>query len=113
VGLPSRWRSAIHNPCLSRQCRPTEDREISKHQITRGGISAVFFPLDTDRFRLGYLYDLSWGGTAASINQSIFPRIQGAAPGAKVQLDGDKYYPFAGFKPATTLPPQKVLNPGG
>ena len=40
------------------------------------GIGITFFPLDTDRFRLGYLYDLSWGGTAASINQSIFPRIQ-------------------------------------
>ena len=47
----------------------------------------VFFPLDTDRFRLGYLYDISWGGTAASINQSIFPRIQGASPGLKVQYD--------------------------
>jgi hypothetical protein len=77
------------------------------------GLSATFFPLDTDRFRLGYLYDISWGGTAASINQSIFPRIQGSAPGMKVQFDGDHWYGFAGFKTATIVQPQQVLNPGG
>ena len=79
----------------------------------REGLSAVFFPLDTDRFRLGYLYDLSWGGTAASINQSIFPRLQGSAPGAKVQFDAEKWYAFAGFKTAQIIQPAQVLNPGG
>jgi hypothetical protein len=77
------------------------------------GLSAVFFPLDTDRFRLGYLYDISWGGTAASINQSIFPRIQGSSPGMKIQYDAEKYYVFAGFKTATIVQPQQVLSPGG
>jgi hypothetical protein len=77
------------------------------------GISAVFFPLDTDRFRLGYLYDLSWGGTAASINQSVFPRLQGAAPGMKVQYDTERFYIFGGFKTATIIQPQQVLSPGG
>ena len=77
------------------------------------GVSAVFFPLDTDRFRLGYLYDISWGGTNASINQSIFPRIQGSSPGLKVQYDSEKFYAFAGFKTATIVQPQQVLNPGG
>ncbi len=84
---------------------------------TRGGektgLSAVFFPLDTDRFRIGYLYDLSWGGTAANINQSIFPRLQGSAPGAKFQYDHDKFYVFGGFKTATIIQPEQVLNPGG
>lgn len=73
------------------------------------GLSFTFFPLDTDRFRLGYLYDLSWGGTAASINQSIFPRLQGSAPGAKFQYDAEKFYAFAGFKTATIVQPQQVL----
>lgn len=79
----------------------------------REGISATFFPLDTDRIRLGYLYDLSWGGTAASINQSIFPRIQGAAPGAKIQYDSEKFYAYGAFKTATIVQPAQVLNPGG
>jgi len=77
------------------------------------GLSAVFFPLDTDRFRLGYLYDLSWGGTAASINQSVFPRLQGAAPGMKVQYDTERFYIFGGFKTATIVQPAQVLSPGG
>ncbi|MDB4942688.1 MAG: hypothetical protein JWP97_2222 [Labilithrix sp.] len=77
------------------------------------GLSAVFFPLDTDRFRLGYLYDLSWGGTASSINQSIFPRLQGAAPGLKVQYDAKRFYVFGGFKTASIVQPQQVLSPGG
>ena len=77
------------------------------------GLSAVFFPLDTDRFRLGYLYDISWGGTASNINQSIFPRIQGASPGMKMQFDGDGYYFYGGFKTATIIQPQQVLSPGG
>jgi len=77
------------------------------------GLGLTFFPLDTDRFRVGYLYDLSWGGTNPYINQSIFPRIQGTAPGAKIQYDSEKFYIFGGFKTATIVQPEQVLNPGG
>ena len=44
------------------------------------GISAVFLPLDADRMRVGYLYDITWGGSASYINQSIFPSLVGSAP---------------------------------
>jgi len=77
------------------------------------GVSAVFFPLDTDRLRLGYLYDISWGGTAASINQSIFPRLQGASPGLKVQYEREGFYAYLGFKTASIVQPQQVLRAGG
>jgi hypothetical protein len=77
------------------------------------GLSATFFPLDTDRFRLGYLYDISWGGTNANINQSIFPGIQGSAPGLKVQYDAKDFYSFIGFKTASIVQPEQILNPGG
>ncbi|MEO7109339.1 MAG: hypothetical protein ABI183_02780, partial [Polyangiaceae bacterium] len=83
----------------TREARPNE------------GLSLTFFPLDTDRFRLGYLYDISWGGTNASLNQSIFPRIQGSSPGLKVQYDTEKFYAFAGFKTAQIVEPLTVLNP--
>jgi len=79
----------------------------------REGISATFFPLDTDRFRLGYLYNISWGGTNASINESIFPSIQGSSPGLKVQYDKKNFYAFAGFKTASIVQPTQILNPGG
>ena len=78
----------------------------------REGLSATFFPLDTDRFRLGYLYDLSWGGTNSNINQSIFPRIQGSSPGLKVQYDGKNHYAFLGFKTASIVQAQQILYPG-
>jgi hypothetical protein len=77
------------------------------------GISATFFPLDTDRFRLGYLYNISWGGTNASINESIFPSIQGSSPGLKVQYDRKDFYAFGGFKTASIVQPTQILSPGG
>ena len=77
------------------------------------GLGVTFFPIDTDRFRLGYLYDISWGGTNARINQSIFPRLQGSAPGAKVQYDGKGFYVFGGFKTASIVEVQeRVVDDG-
>jgi len=76
------------------------------------GLGVTLFPLDTDRFRLGYLYDLSWGGTNAYINQSIFPRVQGGVPGAKLQFDGEKFSVYAGFKTATIVQVEQTLAPG-
>ncbi len=74
------------------------------------GISATFFPLDTDRVRLGYLYEISWGGTSASNGESIFPRIQGASPGLKIQYDREGFYAYGAFKTATIMQPQQVLS---
>ena len=76
------------------------------------GLSLTLWPLDTDRFRLGYLYDISWGGTNASINQSIFPRLQGGGPGAKLQHQGDGWNVYAGFKTASIYQQEQILTPG-
>ncbi len=76
------------------------------------GLGLTLWPLDTDRFRLGYLYDISWGGTNASINQSIFPRLQGSAPGAKLQYQGDGWNLYAGFKTASIVQVEQTLVPG-
>jgi hypothetical protein len=76
------------------------------------GLGLTFWPLDTDRFRLGYLYDISWGGTNAYINQSIFPRIQGSAPGMKLQYDHEYFSIYAGFKTAQIVQVEQTLTPG-
>jgi hypothetical protein len=76
------------------------------------GLGLTLYPIDTDRFRLGYLYDISWGGTNARINQSIFPRLQGSAPGAKLQFDGPGFYLFGGIKTATIVEVQKRIVEG-
>jgi len=46
----------------------------------RNQLAVTFFPFDTERFRLGHLYDISWGGG------NIFStRRSGPAPGFKVE----------------------------
>ncbi|MBK9266767.1 MAG: hypothetical protein IPM54_44155 [Polyangiaceae bacterium] len=67
------------------------------------GLSVTLWPLDTDRFRLGYLYDISWGGTNPFINQSIFPRIQGSSPGGKITYEGKNWSVYFGLKTANII----------
>ena len=78
----------------------------------KSGLGLTLWPLDTDRFRLGYLYDISWGGTNASINQSIFPRIVGSSPGAKLSFEDEKFNVFVGFKTASIVQVEQTLTPG-
>ena len=81
---------------------------------SKTGLGLTLWPVDTDRFRLGYLYTLSWGGTGAGANptESVFPRIQGSAPGGKLQYDGDGWNLYAGFKTASIVQPQQIPAPG-
>lgn len=76
------------------------------------GLGFTLWPIDTDRMRLGYLYDLSWGGTAASINQSIFPRIVGSSPGARFSYDHPLFSVYVGFKTAQIVQVEETLTPG-
>jgi len=72
------------------------------------------YPVDSDRFRLGSHYDISWGGTAT------FPKnfTTGLVPGVKMGLeigDENKVSAYAGLKTALVRSPaQDILdNPGG
>jgi len=67
------------------------------------GFSLTGFPLSADRFRLGYAYKISWGGSR------IFPNGGESVPGAKLQFtksigQDQIVYGFVGMK--TTL----ILN---
>ncbi len=58
-------------------------------------VSATFFPFDTERFRLGYLWDISWGGG------NIFStKRAGPAPGAKVEATIGPVNFYVGLKTA-------------
>lgn len=70
----------------------------------RDNLSVTFFPFDTDRFRLGYLWDLSWGGS------TVFPRRVGPAPGVRVQVDVGGFSAWAGFKTAGIVVPLEVVT---
>lgn len=76
------------------------------------GLGLTMFPIDTDRMRLGWLYDISWGGTNARINQSIFPRIQGSSPGFKLQFKHPYFYLYGGMKTAQIVQVEEILTPG-
>lgn len=71
---------------------------LKLHYHTRGtdsddGLSVIFFPFDTERFRLGYLWDITWGGGAIFTNKR-----HGFAPGAKVAFRHGIFNAFLGFK---------------
>ncbi len=63
-------------------------------------ISVTAFPVSSDRFRLGYSYRLSWGGTPE------YKRSRSATPGIKLQYDTKNMYAFVGAKSATIVDPQ-------
>jgi len=67
-------------------------------QAKRGrNFSITAFPFDSDKFRLGYTYDLTWGG------KRIFPKNSDPVPGVSFQVDLGAVRAFAGFKTAVGL----------
>ncbi|MBS1123206.1 MAG: hypothetical protein H6Q90_5434 [Deltaproteobacteria bacterium] len=65
-------------------------------------ISLTAFPVSSDRFRLGYSYRLSWGGSPEYIGRT---RGRSSNPGVKLQYDGRKSYAFLGAKSAILVDP--------
>ncbi|NOY27357.1 MAG: hypothetical protein GXP62_15930 [Oligoflexia bacterium] len=55
-------------------------------------LSLTGYAVDSDRFALGYSYDLSWGGRA------MFVKQVGAAPGVRLQWERKGSYAFVGAK---------------
>ncbi len=55
-------------------------------------LDVVLFPLSGDRFRVGYLYDMTWGGT------DIFPRRKGVNPAFKIGGTHGPFYWWGGMK---------------
>jgi hypothetical protein len=53
---------------------------------------ALAFPFNADRIRLGYSYDLTWGGNP------IFPKNTTGAPGLKLGWDGEQGYAWVAMK---------------
>jgi hypothetical protein len=55
-------------------------------------LDVVLFPLSGDRFRVGYLYDLTWGGA------DMFPRKKGLSPAFKLGGNHGILYWWGGMK---------------
>lgn len=65
------------------------DGSDDKHNISLTG-----YAVDANRFRLGYSYDLTWGG------RDMFVFDPMAAPGVRLQYQNQGFYAFAGLKSA-------------
>ena len=63
------------------------------------GVSLTGFPVSADRFRLGYAYRISWGGSGVFTTRAAAAGV----PGAKLQVTRDKWYAYAGAKTALVL----------
>jgi hypothetical protein len=59
---------------------------------TDHSISLTGYAVDSGRFRLGYSYDLTWGG------REMYSFTTGAAPGVRLQWQKGGHYAFAGVK---------------
>lgn len=57
-------------------------------------VSLTGYAVDSGRFRLGYSYDLTWGG------RDIYAFTTGAAPGMRLQWQSTGHYAFVGAKSA-------------
>jgi hypothetical protein len=55
-------------------------------------VELTAWPFSADRFRLGYTYDLTWGG------DKIWARNRGPVPGFKLNVDLERFYAFVGAK---------------
>ena len=72
-------------------------------------LSTVLFPYNSERFRLGYSWDLTWGGRRSFV-------LARTVPAARVALESERWYAYAGAKTARTQvfvgdpPPDGVEN---
>jgi len=63
------------------------------------GLSLTGFPVSSDRFRLGFAYRITWGGSDIFTSRAQTDGV----PGLKLQLTRDRWYAFVGLKTALLL----------
>lgn len=63
------------------------------------GIALTAFPVSGDRFRLGYAYRVTWGGSSIFTSRAA----NSGVPAVKLQLTRDRWYAFVGMKTGLLL----------
>src|SRR5262245_16815879 len=96
------------------------DRNHAQEGGGKTNLALVAFPLSSDRMRLGYSYRLSWGGNPIffKVNPDLpvsdtgqrFASNSNPAPGLKLQLSGERYYAYLGFKTSMLLDKNPNVN---
>jgi hypothetical protein len=92
---------------------------FDKSRVSKTNISLTAFPLSADRMRMGFSYRLTWGGSPVffKFNPDIpvdraggFVTNTRPSPGAKLQLSGERYYAYVGFKTSELLNRNPSVN---
>lgn len=94
------------------------DRNHEQEGASKTNLALTAFPLNADRMRLGYSYRISWGGSPIffkfnpdlPVGAAPFVTNTNPAPGAKLQLSGERYYAYAGFKTSLLLNRNPSVN---
>lgn len=79
-----------------------EPRFDEERQLTLDNerqLEVTFFPMNADRFRAGYTYDLSWGGNSVFTDR----KSRFATPGVRLRFDWDGFYALVGAKSTRQL----------
>jgi len=71
---------------------------FDNEEKSKQNIQMTLFPYSSDRFRLGYSYQISWGGSDIFPKQDPDINKKNPVPGIKLQLNFDDLYVFAGAK---------------
>lgn len=99
AALVARMNPAVNPNDSSPVMRITDDGSYVRAGYRFAGddkhtLSLTGYAVDANRFRLGYSYDLTWGG------RNIFAFDPSAAPGVRLQYQNHGFYAFAGLKTA-------------
>jgi hypothetical protein len=65
----------------------------------RENVSLTAFPVSADRFRLGYTYRITWGGSSAFTARAAALGV----PGVKLQITRERWYAYVGAKSGIIL----------
>lgn len=71
---------------------------LDENRPEKWNVQFTAFPFSSDRFRLGYSYQISWGGSAIFPKQDPDINRKNPVPGVKLQANLGDFYAFAGAK---------------
>ncbi|MCX7944784.1 MAG: hypothetical protein N2746_09790 [Deltaproteobacteria bacterium] len=84
---------------------------FDKEENSRQNIQLTLFPYSSDRFRLGYSYQISWGGSDIFPKQDPDINKKNPVPGAKLQLNYNDFYAFTGAKSSLLQRKRDINDP--
>lgn len=84
---------------------------FDNEEKSRQNIQLTLFPYSSDRFRLGYSYQISWGGSDIFPKQDPDINKKNPVPGVKIQFNYEDFYMFAGAKSSLLQRKRDINDP--